>query len=210
MKTKEELKLYFENGDIPKQENFWEWQDSYWHKDEKIDKAHLNFAPYPEFIYSPTDSTEITGLDFIMVFPEGVKTIGGFQFAVAYQNRISKIKFPTSLERIKSRAFNGQYLKGTLTIPGSCKTVESYAFASAVASVSKLILENGIETIEEGAFQLSGSPITFLEIPDSVRFVGKNAFAISSLQTVAKPIGLDISNAGIPATAIILDRITEE
>ncbi|MEJ5051120.1 M14 family metallopeptidase [Chryseobacterium culicis] len=36
MKTKQELKLYFENGDIPKQEDFWEWQDSYWHKDEMI------------------------------------------------------------------------------------------------------------------------------------------------------------------------------
>ncbi|CAD7804713.1 hypothetical protein CHRY9390_01263 [Chryseobacterium aquaeductus] len=36
MKSKEELKRFFENGDIPKQEEFWEWQDSYWHKDEKI------------------------------------------------------------------------------------------------------------------------------------------------------------------------------
>jgi len=36
MKSKEELKKYFENGDKPDQEQFWEWQDSYWHKDEKI------------------------------------------------------------------------------------------------------------------------------------------------------------------------------
>lgn len=36
MKSKEELKSLFENGDIPKQEEFWEWQDSYWHKDEKL------------------------------------------------------------------------------------------------------------------------------------------------------------------------------
>ena len=36
MKSKEELKQLFENGDIPKQEEFWEWQDSYFHKDEKI------------------------------------------------------------------------------------------------------------------------------------------------------------------------------
>ena len=41
MKTKEELKLYFENGDIPKQEDFWEWQDAYWHKDEKIDMRKI-------------------------------------------------------------------------------------------------------------------------------------------------------------------------
>lgn len=36
MRSKEELKNFFENGDIPKQEDFWEWQDSYWHKDEKL------------------------------------------------------------------------------------------------------------------------------------------------------------------------------
>lgn len=36
MKSKEELKKLFENGDKPTQEEFWEWQDSYWHKDEKL------------------------------------------------------------------------------------------------------------------------------------------------------------------------------
>ncbi|WP_449399874.1 hypothetical protein [Chryseobacterium wanjuense] len=42
MKTKEELKLYFENGDKPMQEHFWEWLDSYWHKDEKILQTSLD------------------------------------------------------------------------------------------------------------------------------------------------------------------------
>ena len=36
MTTKTELKLLFEKGDTPKQEHFYEWMDSYWHKDEKI------------------------------------------------------------------------------------------------------------------------------------------------------------------------------
>ena len=43
MKTKQELKQYFENGDIPMQEQFWEWQDSYWHKDEKIPSDTLEY-----------------------------------------------------------------------------------------------------------------------------------------------------------------------
>lgn len=42
MKTKQELKQYFENGDIPKQEEFWEWQESYWHKDEKIPQDNIS------------------------------------------------------------------------------------------------------------------------------------------------------------------------
>lgn len=40
MKSKQELKKVFENGDKPKQEDFWEWQDSYWHKEEDIIPAN--------------------------------------------------------------------------------------------------------------------------------------------------------------------------
>lgn len=42
MKTKQELKQYFENGDIPKQEEFWDWQESYWHKDEKVPQESIS------------------------------------------------------------------------------------------------------------------------------------------------------------------------
>ena len=35
MKTKADLKLLFEKGDTPTQEHFYEWMDSYWHKDER-------------------------------------------------------------------------------------------------------------------------------------------------------------------------------
>ncbi|RXM60448.1 hypothetical protein [Chryseobacterium sp. CH1] len=43
MKTKQELKKYFENGDIPIQEEFWEWQESYWHKDEKLPLEKIDY-----------------------------------------------------------------------------------------------------------------------------------------------------------------------
>ncbi|MBW7675498.1 hypothetical protein [Chryseobacterium chendengshani] len=43
MKSKEELKRLFENGDIPKQEEFWEWQESYWHKDEQLPVDQLDY-----------------------------------------------------------------------------------------------------------------------------------------------------------------------
>mgnify|MGYP001062983333 CR=1 FL=1 len=43
MKTKQELKKYFENGDIPVQEEFWEWQESYWHKDEKLPLGNIDY-----------------------------------------------------------------------------------------------------------------------------------------------------------------------
>ncbi|KAA0126822.1 hypothetical protein FY557_15425 [Chryseobacterium sp. SN22] len=43
MKTKQELKLRFENGDIPNQNDFWEWQDSYWHKEDKIPATAIDY-----------------------------------------------------------------------------------------------------------------------------------------------------------------------
>nr|WP_314493131.1 hypothetical protein [uncultured Chryseobacterium sp.] len=52
MLSKQDLKLRFENGDIPKQEEFWEWQDSYWHKDEKLpaDKIDYDFSEKADLV----------------------------------------------------------------------------------------------------------------------------------------------------------------
>ncbi|KMQ66393.1 hypothetical protein ACM46_02325 [Chryseobacterium angstadtii] len=42
MKTKQEIKQYFENGNIPNQEQFWDWQDAYWHKEESIAQDNIS------------------------------------------------------------------------------------------------------------------------------------------------------------------------
>lgn len=211
MKSKQELRQLFENGDQPVQEDFWEWLDSYWHKDEKLTNNALDLIANDEFIYSTTDSTEVIGMGKKLVFPEGIKIIGtvgnmSFSYGVG-KNTISTVIFPNSLEKIKSNAFQGQYLKGTLRIPGSCKVIENNVFASSNAKITELILEEGIEIIGSFAFQLSGSSgLTTLYIPNSVQSVGENAFAIPSLLTVFAPIGLDLSTSGIPATAVITYR----
>lgn len=44
MKTKNELKTFFENGKVPQQEQFWEWLDSYWHKEEKLDSDSMVYT----------------------------------------------------------------------------------------------------------------------------------------------------------------------
>ncbi|WP_295200480.1 hypothetical protein [uncultured Chryseobacterium sp.] len=43
MLNKEELKKLFENGDIPRQEDFWEWQASYFHKEDHIPLEQIAF-----------------------------------------------------------------------------------------------------------------------------------------------------------------------
>ncbi|WP_312392097.1 leucine-rich repeat domain-containing protein [Chryseobacterium sp.] len=209
MKTKEELKLYFENGDKPTQEQFWEWMDSYWHKNEKISRDSIDWVAQEQFLYSPTDSTELIGISKTIIIPEGTKVIGAssFNFVGIYKNYITKVIFPKSLEKIKSGAFSLQHLSGSLRIPGNCKTIEARTFNSSTTNISELILEEGIENIGIGAFQLSGNTtLSDLYIPNSIQSLGQDAFAIPSLKTVSAPKGLDLRNAGIPETAIITYR----
>lgn len=209
MKTKEALKLYFEKGDQPTQNQFWEWMDSYWHKEEKIPQDAVDLVADQHFIYSPNDSTELLGIAKNIIIPEGVKVISStcFNFSNIAKNYITKVTFPDTLEKINSLAFGNQYLTGVLRIPGSCKIIDGNAFYGASSRITELILEEGVENINFGAFALQGSyELKNLYIPDSVKSVGQNAFLIPSLKTVSAPAGLDLSSAGIPATAVITYR----
>lgn len=61
MKTKQEIKKYFENGDIPNQEQFWDWQDSYWHKDEIIpsDKIDIDLSNKADLVGGKVPATQL-------------------------------------------------------------------------------------------------------------------------------------------------------
>ncbi|OPC53542.1 PKD domain-containing protein [Elizabethkingia bruuniana] len=61
MTSKTELKSYFENGDIPNQEQFWAWMDSYWHKEETTDPSAVQYTSSQPTVYKvggvPTGTT---------------------------------------------------------------------------------------------------------------------------------------------------------
>jgi len=63
MKTKQEIKKYFENGDKPTQEQFWEWQDSYWHKDENIpaDQVDYDFSQKADLVDGKVPASQLPG-----------------------------------------------------------------------------------------------------------------------------------------------------
>lgn len=44
MTTKAVLKTFFENGNVPGQEQFWAWMDSYWHKEDTIDTTAMHYS----------------------------------------------------------------------------------------------------------------------------------------------------------------------
>ncbi|WP_185207351.1 leucine-rich repeat domain-containing protein [Chryseobacterium sp. C3] len=212
MKTKEALKLYFEKGDQPTQEQFWEWMDSYWHKEEKIPQdAVETFEKVIPFF----DGDKLMGSSIALTIPKNIKQIynsayiyGGFNY------QITKVIFNEGLEIIGSASFHSQNIK-SIDTPSTLKIIKNSAFANQSNNINgndsleEIILNEGLEIIEDYAFtvEMSKSPtIKNLYIPNTVQSVGQNAFFIPSLQTVSAPAGLDLSAAGIPATAVITYR----
>ncbi|MDR6463947.1 leucine-rich repeat domain-containing protein [Chryseobacterium sediminis] len=210
MKTKEELKLYFENGDKPTQENFWALMDSYWHKDEKISESFIeNYEKVVPFF----NENGLLGSAVVLTIPVATKKIlyGAFTYTgMSYQ--IIKVIFNEGLEEIGDSAFLGQNIKSIKT-PSTLKTIKDQAFTNQSNSINgpdsleEIILNEGLTTIGAQAFNCPrATVIEDLYIPGTVTSVGQNAFAIPSLKTVSAPSGLDLSNSGIPATTTITYR----
>jgi len=210
MKTKEELGLLFENGDKPTQENFWEWLNSYWHKEEKIpDNTIESVEKVIPFII---DDIQL-GHSLSVLIPKNVKKIKQTAFTYSGMNyQITEVNFNEGLEEIGLGAFQSQNIKKIKT-PSTLKVISTGAFSDQSNqinnpdSLEEIILNEGLTTIGDYAFNCPRATIiTDLYIPSTVTSVGQNAFAIPSLKTVSAPAGLDLSSAGIPATATITYR----
>jgi hypothetical protein len=212
MITKEALKLYFEKGDQPTQEQFWEWMDSYWHKEEKIPQDAVEAL---EKVIPFFEGNKLMGSSIALTIPTNVKKISDYSYlymGMSYQ--ITKVIFNEGLEIIGSASFHSQNIKSIKT-PSTLKIIKNSAFANqsnninGTDSLEEIILNEGLEIIEDDAFtvEMSKSPtVKNLYIPNTVQSVGQNAFYIPSLKTVSAPAGLDLSTAGIPATAVITYR----
>ncbi|UOU99156.1 leucine-rich repeat domain-containing protein [Chryseobacterium daecheongense] len=208
MRTKEELRLYFENGDRPTQNHFWEWQDSYWHKDEKI---LLKSVESIEKIYPLIVNGEYKGSYLSITLPDNIRKIADSAFVYSgFSYQIREVILNEGLEEIGRSAFGSQNIKKIKT-PSTLKIIRQSAFAGQANannysdSTEEIILNEGLEVIEDYAFA-SGNSLKSLYLPDSLQSVGLNALAIPSLQTVSAPAGLDLSSAGIPESAIITYR----
>ncbi|UWX59658.1 leucine-rich repeat domain-containing protein [Chryseobacterium oranimense] len=209
MKTKQELKLLFENGDKPTQEDFWALLDSYWHKDEKISENAIDLV---EKVIAIVENGILSGHSLAIFIPKETKIIkqGAFQFSgMDYQ--IIEVNFNEGLEEIGAYVFQSQNIKKVKT-PSTLKIINNGAFDGQVNMVSgsdsleEIILNEGLIRIGDYAFNCSRAAVKDLYIPTSVQTVGQNAFALPLLKTVSAPAGLDLSNAGIPATATITYR----
>ena len=90
----------------------------------------------------------------------------------------SNLDLPEDIEdkpvgKIEANTFNNMDNIKRVVVPGTCKVIGAYAFA-ACPNLEEVILEEGVETIEDWAF--INCNITSIRLPQSLRSVGNNAF----------------------------------
>lgn len=134
-----------------------------------------------------------------VVIPNGVKTIGKHAFENCMA--LSEIEIPDSVTEIGVCAFNNSGVSAVkigkglnaipnsflskgklkkLTVPSNIKTIGDYAFANNAGTsideryLKEVVLEEGVETIGQGAFYNSG--LVSVTIPKSVKSIGNSAF----------------------------------
>ena len=147
----------------------------------------------------PSDSFHYCQSLKSVVIPNGIKTIGDYAFEEC--TALSEIVIPDSVTEIGTCAFTNSGVSAVkigkglnaipddflshaklknLTVPSNIKSIGDYAFANNVGNsedevwLEKVILEEGVETIGEGAFL--NTELVSITIPKSVKSIGKSAF----------------------------------
>lgn len=112
-----------------------------------------------------------------------VTEIGNAAFFVCEQ--LTSVTLPAALTTIGSKAFERSGLT-EITVPAS---VTSFDFARA-ASLSKVVLEEGITEVPRSAFQ-DCEALTSVTLPSTVTAIGRAAFRNTALTSVTFPASLD-------------------
>lgn len=125
--------------------------------------------------------------------PEGIKSIGKNAFAGNY---VETLKISGAVESIGDSAFLNNQMK-ELEIPGNVKTIGRYAFKrsqeSIKASIDKVILHEGLESIGKQAFgQTLTSECKSIDLPTTVKVLDAAAFE---------------GNAKVTLTSLVEDQV---
>lgn len=157
-----------------------------------------------------------------LILSEGLEEIGSYAFA---SNKICKVTFPTSLKKIGTSAFSGNCL-ATLSVPtgttigagaftgNSLSDAEAFIYnrntdgtidyttiigyaGTTKKDVTIPATRNGVAltTINSQAFKSIGLD-GHVDIPDTVTFIGSDAFAFNSIDSVDLPDSLQSVASG--------------
>lgn len=184
MKTKEELKHYFKNNDIPKQEEFWQWMESYWHKNEKIaaDKVDIDLSQKADLVSGKVPAAQLPS------YVDDVLEFSSFS-ALPAQGESGKIYITTDNDKLY-RWTGTRYIDIT---QGDVGTLQA-------------VTERGNETIEniklQGIYFGGLASAENIIIGDESSYVNNRAGGTIAIGKGAKPEGTDHIAIGNNALAI--------
>lgn len=120
-----------------------------------------------------------------LILPEGVTEIG--DFAVAYATNLKSLKIPETVKKIGEAAFTDciSFSPEVFILPSSLEHIESQAFYQCLALSGEVILPIGLKSIKDAAFYYA--PITAINFPESLEYIGSLAFAGSKFTNVCLP-----------------------
>ncbi len=101
--------------------------------------------------------------------------VRGFSLKISKKdaNKITTLVIPEGVKKIEKNAFIGLENLKTVVIADSVEIIETGAFANC-AKLENLVLGKSLATIEANSFD--GTTITKVVLPESVKYIGSNAF----------------------------------
>ncbi len=115
--------------------------------------------------------------------PEGVTTLG---VAAFYDTTLQELIFPSTLKEVKRHAVSYNERLTKLDLSNTAVTVISDMAFTYCTALFEFAFPKGLEEINAAAFAGCGA-LKEIEIPDTVTYIGQNAFAATGLKSVYIP-----------------------
>ena len=135
---------------------------------------------------------------------KSVTAIG--EHAFAHCDCLMSITLPKAITSIEEWSFYGCDRLNEIDIPSNVVKIGKESFA--YSSLEKLILHEGLEIIEDGAFV--HSEISELHLPNTVQSIGYHAFGSCKLEEIVVSSNLDIGAASFSGNKSLLRAVIQE